>query len=420
MGVPSLRRIVVATFLGQVSEWYDYGIYALAAAQIGAHFFPSGDPGASLLAALAVFGVAFLARPIGGIIIGSLGDRIGRKSVLVYSLALMTIATMAVGLLPGAETIGLLAPVLLVFARFLQGISAAGESTSAITFVAESVPPHRKGLFTATLLSGNSAGFLLAVFVVWILHETLGEAAFDDWSWRLAFLFALPIGFVGLYIRRNLQESPIFTKLRADNLLSATPLRDTFTHGRVQLLQAIGLSALSFIANYLLVAYLPLHLKSLGFQAREISLIGMAATLTLLVSYPLMGALSDRTGRRPLLFGSCLFFLLLGWPLFGLIQAGSILSAVLSTGLFALSTAAFISCLGMYCTEYINKYRLMTTYSVGFNISAAIFGGSSLWVFQMLVRMTGEPRMPAAYLTVAAAISLIALLTIRPSRTART
>lgn len=412
---PGLRRIVIATFVGQVTEWYDYGIYALAAAQIGMHFFPSTDRAGSLLAALAVFGIAFMARPLGGILIGVLGDRLGRKAVLVYSLALMTVSTMAVGFLPGTDVLGLLAPTLLVVARFLQGISAAGEATSAVTYVAESVPPRRKGLFTATLMSGNSAGFLLAVAMIWLLQELLGEAVFDDWGWRLAFLFALPLGLVGLYIRRHLEESPVFVKLRARSALSNTPLHDTFATagGRVELLQAIGLSALSFIANYLLVAYLPLHLRAIGFTARETSLLGMTATVTLLISYPLMGALSDRIGRRPLLLSACLFFVTLSWPLFGLVHASSILSAALCTCLYALGTSAFISCLGLYCTEYIDKARLMTTYSAGFNISAAIFGGSSLWIFETLVRMTGEPRMPAAYLTGAALISLIALLTIR-------
>jgi len=413
---PNLRRIMVATFFGQITEWYDYGIYALVAVQIGAHFFPSGDKTASLLAALAVFGVAFLARPVGGIWIGVMGDRIGRKSVLVYSLLMMTVATVMVGILPGAEVIGIIAPALLVTARLLQGISAAGESTSAITYVAESVPPDRKGLYTATLMSGNSAGFLLATSVVWLLHEILGEAVFDDWGWRGAFLFAGPLGLIGLFIRSSLEESPVFERLKEGKILSATPLRDTFTTGLDQLFQAIGISATSMIANYLVVAYLPIHLQGVGYTSRDISIVGMIATMTLLVSYPVMGAISDRIGRRPVLMAACIFFMLLGWPLFALTIGGSLAMTAVATCLLALGTSGFISSLGLYCTEYIDKSRLMTTYSVGFNLSAAMFGGSSLWAFGMSVKLTGDPRMPAIYLIVASAISMVSLLSIRSTR----
>lgn len=408
-----MRRLMIATFCGQVSEWYDYGVYALVAAQIGTHFFPSAHGDQSLLAALAVFGVAFLARPLGGGVMGVLGDRMGRKAVLVISLALMTMSTAAIGCLPGSEVLGMLAPLLLVGARFVQGISAAGESTAAITFVAESAPAHSKGLFTATLMSGNSAGFLLATACVWLTREILGDAAFDAWGWRCVFLFALPLGCVGLFIRKGLKESAAFTRLHGERTLSTTPLRDTFTSGMIELLQAIGISALSFIANYLLVAYLPIHLAAQGFSPRAISSIGVAATLTLMLSYPLMGALSDRVGRRPMMLSACAFFIILGWPLFTMINGASSASAFLCAISYAVATAAFISCLGLYCTEYIDKSRLMTTYSLGFNLSAAIFGGSSLWVFGMLSRLSGNPATPAIYLGATAMLTMISILSVR-------
>lgn len=411
-----LRQILIATCLGQVTEWYDYAVYALVVVQIGAVFFPSDSKSASLLAALAVFGIAFMARPLGGMLIGRYGDRAGRRTVLVASLMLMTGATAIVGVLPGAATIGLAAPALLVTARFLQGISAAGESTSAITFVAESVPRKNRGFFVALLFSGSASGFMLATTVVWLVREITGPVAFDEWGWRVPFLLALPLGLVGLHIRRKLKESPVFESLRDSGVISKTPLRDSLTTGLGQTLQAVGISALSFVANYLLVAYMPIHLKQAGASARETSVLGTIITATLVLSYPLFGALSDRIGRRAVMLSGAGFLALFGWPLYAVTGAGEMAWTIPAVMLLALATAAFIACLGLYCTEFIDKSRLMTTFSTGFNVSSAIFGGSSLWAFGMLTQVTGDTRMPAAFLVLAAVVSFATMLTIRPKR----
>ncbi len=413
-----LRRIIGATMMGQVTEWYDYAVFALVAVQIGATFFPDQSESTRLLSSLAVFGIAFMARPIGGMLIGRYGDRSGRRSVLVASLVMMTVATTLMGLLPGADVIGLAAPVLLVLARFIQGISAAGESTSAITFVAESVPMKRRGLLVALLFSGSAGGYLLANLVVLGLREALGTVAFDDWGWRLAFLFALPLGLTGLYIRRKLAESPVFESLMEEGAISDTPLRDTFTKGLGQTMQAIGISAMSFVANYLLVAYMPIHLTQVGFAARDAAIIGAISTATLVASYPFMGALSDRVGRRAVMLGGAGFLALFGWPLFALTISGAFAPTLFAVVLLALPTAAFIACLGLYCTEFIDKSRLMTTFSSGFNISSALFGGTSLWAFGMLTQATGDARMPGALMVASAVLSFVTLLTIRPANPA--
>ncbi len=410
-----LRRIIGATMMGQVTEWYDYAVFALVAVQIGATFFPDQSESTRLLSSLAVFGIAFMARPLGGMLIGRYGDRAGRRSVLVASLILMTAATTLMGLLPGAGLIGIAAPVLLVLARFIQGISAAGESTSAITFVAESVPTKRRGLLVALLFTGSAGGYLVANLAVWAAREAVGVAAFDQWGWRLPFLFALPLGLTGLYIRSKLTESPVFESLLEEGAISPTPLADTFTSGLGQTLQAIGISALSFVANYLLVAYMPTHLAQVGFGPRDASIIGAASTATLVVSYPFMGALSDRIGRRAVMLGGAGFLALFAWPLFAVTISGTFAPTLLAVVLLALPTAAFIACLGLYCTEFIDKSRLMTTFSSGFNISSALFGGTSLWAFAMLTQATGDLRMPGAMVVAAALLSFVAMLTIRPA-----
>ena len=417
---PSIRKVMITAFSGQVVEWYDYGLYGLLAAQIGRAFFPAMNPTSQLLSSFAVFGVAFLVRPLAGMTLGRLGDRHGRKQVLVLSLLIMTIATGLVGILPGADILGTLAPALLVLARIAQGASAAGESTSAITYVFETVPVHRRGFYGATLLSGNSAGFLLATASIWSMQSLFGTAAFDQWAWRIPFFLAIPLGLIGLFIRTKLPESPQFDRMKTLGVISATPLRDTFRSGFPQLVQSVGLGALSFVANYLLLAYFPIHLKALGVPALKISQLAFWTTIFLMICYPLMGALSDITGRKPLMIAACLLLAGTGWPLFAAIRADNVGSILLCAGVFALGTAAFIGVLGVLYNEFIAESRRMAAYSTGFNLSGAIFGGTSLWTFAALVAFTGDNRMPALYLVVAALISLLTLLTIKvgisPSR----
>jgi MFS transporter, MHS family, proline/betaine transporter len=410
---PALLRVISACIAGQIVEWYDYGLYGLLAAEIGKAFFSSGDPAAALLSAFAVFGVSFVVRPFGGVIMGRLGDLRGRKAVLVASLLLMTGSTAMVGLLPGTATAGIWAPILLVLARVLQGISAAGEAPAAITYVTEYVPQHRRGLFCGLLLSGNSAGFLLATAIIWLLRSLCTDQQFDAWAWRVPFLFALPLGLIGFYIRRRLDESNLYEHLRRNRIISSTPLRDVLLCAPGQLAQSIGIGALSFIANYLLLSYMPTHFRRLGLSETLISQVALFATLLLLMAYPLMGALSDIIGRRQQLIGAAAFFAVAGWPLFAAMSAAGTSSIVLCMSLFALGTAAYISVLGVMYNEFLDQSRRMTSYSVGFNLSGALFGGTSLWGSAKLVSITTDARAPALYLIAAALISLSSLLSIR-------
>lgn len=416
-GSNSLRRIMCICLLGQVAEWYDYGLYGLLARQLGATFFPSGSDTTRLLSAFAVFGIAFFARPLGGMLLGQYGDRLGRKRVFIASLALMTAATGMVGIIPGASTVGTLAPFLLVAVRIAQGISAAGEATSSITYVFESVPPKRRGFYAALLVSGNSVGFLLAESVIWLTQVGLDDDRFELWGWRIPFLIALPLGSIGFAIQRHLRESPLFEDLKKHHGISRTPLRDTFTVGLVELLRGIGLGALAFVANYLVLTYLPTHLRMLGFSARETTEVSFATTFVLMVSYPIMGALSDIVGRKPLMIMSAAFFLFFGWPIFAGMSKNDILSIAFCTVSFGIGTAAYVSVLGVMYNEYIAASRRMVSYSTGFNLSGAIFGGTSLWIFGKLASATGDIRMPAAYLVTAAFISIVSLLSIHSAST---
>jgi MFS transporter, MHS family, proline/betaine transporter len=218
-----VRKVMAACLAGQVVEWFDYGLYGLLAAHIAVHFFPSDDPMTGLLSTFAVFGVAFVVRPLGGVVLGRLGDVKGRHYVLVVSIILMTIATTVIGLTPGAAQIGIAAPLLLVLARALQGFSTAGESTSSTTYVAESVPEHRKGFYGAILIAGNSAGLLLATATIAVIQALMSEQAFAEWGWRTPFLIAVPMGGIAFYIRRKLEETPDFVRWQEEASSRSSP-----------------------------------------------------------------------------------------------------------------------------------------------------------------------------------------------------
>lgn len=408
-----VRKVMTACFAGQVVEWFDYGLYGLLAAHIAIHFFPSDDPMTGLLSTFAVFGVAFVVRPLGGVVLGRLGDVKGRHYVLVVSILLMTIATTVIGLTPGAAQIGLAAPILLVLARALQGFSTAGESTSSTTYVAESVPEHRKGFYGAILIAGNSAGLLLATATIAVIQALMSEQAFAEWGWRVPFLIAVPMGAIAFYIRRKLEETPDFVRWQEEGVISQQPLKDTFTSGLPQLVQGIGIGAISFIAHYLIMSYLPTHLKLQGVAPDQLYLVMLVPGITMILSYPLLGLLSDRIGRKPVLLLGSGALAALGVPLFALIDPAhpaQMIGAIIG---LTLATGAYVCVMGVFYNEFTDPSRRMTTYSAGFNISGALFGGMSLWGFTRAVQATGDPYAPGWILAATALFSFLTLLTVR-------
>lgn len=411
-----VRKVMAACLAGQVVEWFDYGLYGLLAAHIAVHFFPSDDPMTGLLSTFAVFGVAFLVRPLGGVVLGRLGDVRGRHHVLVVSIILMTIATTLIGLTPGAAQIGLAAPILLVLARALQGFSTAGESTSSTTYVAESVPAHRKGFFGAILIAGNSAGLLLATATIAVIQSAMTETAFAEWGWRIPFLIAVPMGGIAFYIRRKLEETPDYVRWQEEGVISKQPLTDTFTSGLPQLMQGIGLGAISFIAHYLIMSYLPTHLKLQGIAPDQLYLVMLVPGITMIASYPFLGHLSDKIGRKPLLLASSGALAVFGIPLFTLIEPEYPAQMIAAIVGLTFATGGYVCVMGVFYNEFTDPSRRMTTYSAGFNISGAIFGGMSLWGFTRAVQATGDPYAPGMILAATALFSFLTLLTIRARR----
>ncbi|MDQ4024636.1 MAG: MFS transporter, partial [Actinomycetota bacterium] len=295
-----LRRVALASAVGTTIEWYDYFIYSTAAALVfGSQFFSTLEPASATLAAFATLGVGFLARPIGGILWGHFGDRVGRKAMLIASLLLMGFATVGVGLLPTYDQIGLLAPVLLLVLRLLQGLSAGGEWGGAALMAVEHAPEGKRGRYGSYSQIGVPAGLILAQ-LVFVAVGALSDEQFASWGWRLPFLFSIVLVGVGLFIRLRVEESPVFAALRAENVRARVPMIDVVRERPRELLVA----SVSFIANtaigYVFLAYLLSYGTSvLKVDRTTMLVVVIIGSVSWLVSIVVAAQWSDRVGRKP-------------------------------------------------------------------------------------------------------------------------
>ena len=410
----TLRRAIVGASIGNTVEWFDFATYSFLAVTLAAVFFPSGNPTAALLSTFAIFAAAFFVRPLGGLFFGPLGDKIGRQRVLATVIILMSLSTFVIGLLPPYATIGVWAPLLLVVARCLQGFSAGGEFGGASTFLAEYSPDDRRGFLVSWLEFSTLIGFLMGSILVLLLTTVLPEDALVSWGWRIPFLFAGPLGIVGLYIRLRLEDTPEFRTLKESGEVARSPLRESITENWKQILQVVGLVIIQNVGFYVVLSYMTTYFQDpLGFSPTAASL---STTITLLVGMaliPPLGALSDRVGRKPLLLASCIGYVVLTYPLFLLLNTGNLFAAILAQVALGALLAVFISTSIAALTELFPTRVRYGGFSIGYNLSVAIFGGSSPYLAQYVVSSTGSPLSPAFIVIIAAVATLLVVLTIR-------
>ncbi len=421
----AVRRTVVGGTVGSFVEFYEFSTYAVLATTLAAVFFPAVDPAAGLLSSLAVFAVAFFARPLGGFVWGALGDRIGRKRTLALTVILMSVATTLMGLLPGYATIGVAAPVLLIALRFLQGVSAGGEISGAVSFIVEHSPPHRRGLYVGMISVGSVLGTLLGSLIPGILLLLLTTEQMQSWGWRLPLLLALPMGVIGLYIRRRLDETPHFLALERERGRSANPIGAALSgRGNVALLvKSFLLVAVNAASFYMIVGYLPSFasksLQLTGFQAFAPSVIALAACL---VAEVLGAWWSDRVGRRPVLLISGFGLLVLSWPAFLLITSVSFGLIAVGLVVFGFLAGGYAAVVNSTLTEMFPTNVRVTGHGITYNLSVAVFGGSAPYLLTWLGGVTGSTMVGAVYVMVLAVVSLPAILLVketahRPLRT---
>jgi metabolite-proton symporter len=320
-----LRQVILASFIGTTIEWYDFFLYGTAAALVfNRLFFPGLNPLAGTLSAYGTFAVGFVARPLGGIVFGHYGDRIGRKTMLVWSLVLMGVATTLIGLVPGYDRIGIWAPTLLVVLRFVQGFGVGGEWGGAVLLAVEHSGGKRRGFHGSWPQMGVPAGLLLSTAIFALLSARLPASAFLAWGWRVPFLLSALLVGVGLFVRLRVLESPVFVALKETHRDSRAPLVDVFRHHPREVVLGMGLRFAQNVLFYVYTVFVPGYgEKSLGYP-RSATLGGVIlAALVGLVAIPFWSHISDRVGRRPVYLAGALISLLLAFPSFWLIERGA-------------------------------------------------------------------------------------------------
>jgi MHS family proline/betaine transporter-like MFS transporter len=409
------RRAVTAATFGNVLEWYDFSVYAFFAATIGRHFFPSNDPTASLLATFAVFGVGFVMRPLGGILIGRMGDRRGRRPALLLTIMLMAAGTVMIGLLPSYATIGAAAPILLVVARLIQGFSAGGEWGGSTAFMVEWAPEGKRGWYGSFQQMSVAAGLLLGSGIGALVNTILPPEAVESWGWRVPFLLGGVLGLVGQYMRRNVSETPAYRAAETSSQTAAPAASTSTSAGSGWGLgaRAFGFTVLWTVSYYIFLNYMPTFTRNqVGLspgQSLWANTIGLVALVLLI---PLMGWLSDRVGRKPLLLASCGFFALLTWPLLSLMlgSGGDFGTVVLIQLLFAVAIALFSGPGPAAIAEIFPTRSRSTGMSSSYALAVAIFGGFAPYIATWLIANTGNPMSPAFYVIAAALISFLTIM----------
>jgi len=400
---PSAKH-VAAVAVGNALEFYDFLTYAFFAAQIGRAFFPSSDPTTSLLASLATFGAGFLMRPVGGIVIGRIGDRMGRRPAMVLSFTLMGLAMLMLALTPSYAAIGVAAPVVVILARLVQGFALGGEVGPSTAFMVEAAPPEKRGLYVSLQFVTQHAAVLASGLVGMALTAALPEAAVDAWGWRAAFLLGAVIVPVGFVLRRSLPETLHETPELPGEPTASVPVWRIVVLG---LLMLTGGTVVTYVLNYLKTyASETLHLSGmLAFGA-------IAATgLTGMVISPLGGALSDRYGRKIVMMIPWSYLLIIAVPAFDLVvrnRSGVTLIgvAVILQFLAALVTPAALTAISEGLPRRIRAGSLGLTYAV----AISVFGGTTQFNVAWLTKATGSPLTPAWYMTAGVAIGLVAML----------
>ncbi|RJS91409.1 MFS transporter [Salinisphaera sp. Q1T1-3] len=408
----AVKKAVTAAGMGNALEWFDFSVYAYMAGTVGKVFFPSHSDSASLLSALAVFAVAFLVRPLGGLFFGPLGDKIGRSKVLATTIIMMSAGTFVVGLLPSFATIGLWAPILLIAARLVQGFSTGGEYGGAATFICEYSPDDRRGFLASFLEFGTLAGYSLGAIVVLGTQLGMGDAAFADWGWRIPFLIAAPLGLFGLYLRLKLEDSPAFEQVKESGEADGSLAEVVTSHMR-QLLLCIGLVIILNVAYYTVLTYLPSYLESvLNMSSLESTGLLVITMIVMMCVIFLFGGLSDTVGRKPVLIGTCIGFILLSYPAFWLMGTTTVAGVVVALAILGLLTVSLAGTMPATLPAIFPTRVRYGGFAIAYNISTSLFGGTAPYLIQWLIGETGSKMVPAFYLMAAAAVALVPIMLI--------
>lgn len=420
-----LRKAQVGAGVGNFIEWYDIGVYGYLAVTMTSVFTEGMDERMGLLVTLLGFAVSFIVRPLGGMILGPLGDRIGRRKVLFATMAIMAAATTGIGLLPTAGEVGLWVIIPLYLLKMLQGFSTGGEYSGAATYISEFSPDKNRGFMTSLLNSGSMLGFAAGASMVAVTTAVTtsmwGSSAMLDGGWRIPFLIALPLGIVAIVLRRRLPESPSFEVAHVkagtqevDPIFVRHNLPNIIKHYWPQIVIGCALIAADGSSGYMLTSYMPTYLETqVGSDAVHTAIAAVVVLVLLAAMIPLVARLSDRIGRRPIYAVATIGNLVLLVPAFALMQLGTLWSIYLAMFMVALPCAFFLALTAAVMSELFPTASRFGSVGVTHNLSISIFGGTTPLVSQILVETTGNLYAPAFYVMFFSAVALVALVKMR-------
>jgi MHS family proline/betaine transporter-like MFS transporter len=405
----SLRNIASGA-IGNTLEWYDFAIYGYFATSIGRLFFPKEDSVAQVLAAFGIFAIGYVMRPLGGVIIGYIGDRVSRRAALNVSIVAMASSTFVIGVLPGYATIGVAAPILLTACRMLQGLSVGGEYTTSLVFMVENAPRNRRGFNGALGCCGAVLGILLGSATGALLAAFMSAEDLETWGWRIPFILGLVIGLAGIVLRRHVDD---VSKPIAD---PENPLLETLKTQRTVVVQIMALTASNAIPFYLLFVYIVSWLELVNKMPPEKSLVINTVSMVALIPIQLIaGSISDRIGRKPVLIAASVAAIVFSIPLFHGMYQQSMVMIQLSQLCFAIIAGTYLGVMPAFMVELPSPQVRSTTIALGYNLTAGVIGGFTPFAAAWLIHRTRDDISPAYILMAAAAISLAAILSMKES-----
>ncbi|GAB6256960.1 MFS transporter [Peribacillus frigoritolerans] len=411
-----MRRILIASLVGSSIEWFDYFLYGTVAALVfNQLFFVNEDPTIGLLLSYASFALAFFIRPFGGVIFSHIGDRIGRKKTLVITLSLMGVATFGMGLLPTYQAVGIWAPILLITLRLVQGLGIGGEWGGALLLAVEYAPAEKRGLFGAIPQMGVTIGMLLGTVALSIM-TLLPENAFMTWGWRIPFIFSALLVFFGLWIRKGIDETPSFKKVKESGEVPKLPIVETLKNYWREVLIAVGAKVVETAPFYIFSTFVVSYATAnLGFSRTATLTAVMIATIITTILIPFMGMLSDTIGRKKLFIGGTIGMALFAFPYFWLLQQKSVLLLIIATVIgLGVIWAPITAVLGTMFSEIFDARIRYTGITLGYQIGAALAGGTAPLVATALLNRFNNSYVPVAiYIIFASVLSLAAIWAVK-------
>jgi len=408
-----LRAVTVASIGGGL-ELYDFTIYVFFAPILAGLFFPHGNSSTALIETFAIFAVGYFSRPLGGILFGHYGDKMGRRKGLIYTIVLMALSTAFIGLLPTYHSIGILAPLLLVILRFLQGIAVGGDLPGAVTFVAEYASDHKRGLLCGFIYCGVNVGLLLASGIGALLTLLLTHEQLIAWGWRLGFILGIAVGAVGFYLRSKLTDTPYFNRLAQEKSRIKIPLFQLFHESAKPVLQGIGLVWLFAVIIAQLFLYMPTYLSTVS-QLKLTTALMMNSINILLFSIciPWVGYISDKVGRKPIIVGVALLFIVTSYPLYTVINMPSFILQMIALNCFGLLAAGIVGVMPATLAELFPTNVRYSGIGVSYNIGFAIFASLTPMVATVLLYHLQDVQAPSYNLILSAVVALFAAITIK-------